>query len=316
MSYESCVLPCEAIDQLVNVEMRPWSRPKGYVRAYYEAARGGAKTPLSHDIAADILKLKPGARIALITGIYHPKHFPTGEIDGPTGAAVMARALELLGHRVDFLAEDQIRRPFEGLKLRLRLKAEFRSTSNLSADIVRAWAGDYDMALTVEKLGRAKDGRRHSVQGTVMEPDGDFYIDDLVLAMNAQGKLTVGIGDGGNEIGCGKIYGTVVKLHPQGAQLATTTPTRWCLPAAVSNFGAYALCGALALHTKRAELMIDGDMVRTLITTVNTLGELDGSTVDPHFLGDDGIPIDAVARVVELIRDIVAQWGRTIHRNF
>ena len=101
-----------------------------------------------------------------------------------------------------------------------------------------------------------------------------------------------------------------------GNMLATTTPTKWCLPAAVSNFGAYALCGALALHTKRPELMIDGDMIRTLITTVNTLGELDGSTVDPHFLGDDGIPIDAVARVVDLIRDIVAQWGRTIHRNF
>ena len=315
MPYESCVLPCDAIDQLVNVEMRPWSRPKGYVRGYYEAARGGAKTPLSHDIAADILTLK-AARIAVITGIYHPQHFPAGEIDGPTGGAVLARALEMLGHEVHYLAEDEVKGPFGGLKHRLKLKAEFRSTSNRSVAIVREWAKDYDMAVTIEKLGRAKDGHRHSVQGTRMEPDGDFYIDDLILAMNAQGKLTVGIGDGGNEIGHGKIYDTVVKLHPQGAQLATTTPTKWLYPAAVSNFGAYALCGALALHLKRPELLVDGATVRTLITTVNTLGQRDGGTVDPDFLGDDGIPIDAVARVVDLIGDIVQQWGRTIVRNF
>ncbi len=315
MPYQSCVLPCDAIDQLVGVEIRPWSRPKGFIRGYYEAARGNSQNPLSHDISADILTLK-AARVAVITGIYHPEHFPVGEIDGPTGGAVMARALEMLGHEVHFLAEDEIKRPFEGLKHRLKLKASFRSTSGLSAAIVREWAKDYDLAVTIEKLGRAKDGRRHSVQGTVLEHDGDSYIDDLILAMNQQGKLTIGIGDGGNEIGHGKIYDTVVKLHPQGAQLATTTPTKWLYPVSVSNFGVYGLCGALALQTKRPELMVDGNTVRTLITTVNTLGQRDGSTVNPDFLGDDGIPIDAVCRVVDLIAEITHQWGRTIIRNF
>jgi len=98
--------------------------------------------------------------------------------------------------------------------------------------------------------------------------------------------------------------------------VATITPAKYVYPVSVSNFGAYALCAALALHTRRLELMVDGATVRTLITTVTTLGQLDGSTVDPHYIGDDGVPIDAVCRVVDLLRDIVAQWGRTIVRKF
>lgn len=314
MPYESCILPCDALDLLVSVEIRPWSRPKGFMRGYYEAARISGN-PISHDISSDILKLNK-ARVAIVTGIYSPQHFPVGEIDGPTGGAVLARALEMLGHEVHFLAEDQIKGPFEGLKHRLKLNTAFRSTSGLSSEIVRGWAGEYDMAVAIEKLGRAKNGKRHSIQGTPLEIDGDAYIDDMFMAMNDKGKLTIGIGDGGNEIGHGKIYDTVVRLHPKGAVLATVTPTKHVYPVSVSNFGAYALCAALALQTKRPELMVDGATVRTLITTVNTLGQLDGSTVDPHYLGDDGIPIDAVCRVVDLMGDIVAQWGRTIIRKF
>jgi D-glutamate cyclase len=314
MTYQSCILPCEAIDLLMSVEIRPWSRPKGYMRGYYEAART-SKNPISYDITSDILGLGH-ARVAIVTGIYSPQHFPVGEVDGPTGGAVLARALEMLGHEVHFLAEDQIRGPFEGLKHRLRLNAAFRSTSGLSREIVRGWADEYDIAVAIEKLGRAADGRRYSIQGTPMDIDGDSYIDDMFLAMNENGKLTIGIGDGGNEIGHGRIYDTVVALHPKGAVVATVTPAKYVYPVSVSNFGAYALCAALALQTGRPELMVEGATVRTLITTVTTLGQLDGSTVDPHYIGDDGVPIDAVCRIVELLRDIVGHWGRTIVRQF
>jgi hypothetical protein len=70
------------------------------------------------------------------------------------------------------------------------------------------------------------------------------------------------------------------------------------------------------LQAKRPGLMVDGATVRALITSVNTLGQLDGSTVDPNYIGDDGVPIDAVCRLVDLMRDIVTQRGRTIVRKF
>ena len=62
------------------------------------------------------------------------------------------------------------------------------------------------MAVTIEKLGRNKEGIRHSVMGTPLPKTGDYYIDDFIVAMTEKGKLTVGIGDGGNEIGFGKIH--------------------------------------------------------------------------------------------------------------
>jgi hypothetical protein len=312
LPYKECVLPCASIDQLVGVELRPWSRPKGYVRAYYEAAM--KDKPISYEIAEDILKLKK-AKAAIITGIYS-EHFPVGEMDGPIGGIVMSRVLEMLGHDTFFLAEDQIKGPFEALKKRLQLKTTFVSTSGLNSEAVRKWAKDYDMAVTIEKLGRAADGHRHSIQGTPLSDPGDSYIDDFITELTQQGKLTIGIGDGGNEIGHGKIYDTVVKLHPQGKVIATVTATKHCFPVTVSNIGVYAICGALALQAKRPELLVDGETVKRLILTANTIGCLDGSTVNPHFIGDDGIPIDAVVRIVDLISDIVLQWGRTIVRNF
>ncbi len=38
--YDGCILPCDALDLLGSVEIRPWSRPKGFMRGYYEGGPG------------------------------------------------------------------------------------------------------------------------------------------------------------------------------------------------------------------------------------------------------------------------------------
>jgi hypothetical protein len=80
--------------------------------------------------------------------------------------------------------------------------------------------------------------------------------------MNRMGKLTVGIGDGGNEIGFGNIGGRLKDLVPFGAMckcpcgqgMLAATPTTLLYPVLVSNWGGYALTAALAVMVKDLSL--------------------------------------------------------------
>jgi hypothetical protein len=57
---------------------------------------------------------------------------------------------------------------------------------------------------------------------------------------------TIGIGDGGNEIGMGKIpRDTIHRNVPDGALIACRVPTDHLIVAGVSNWGAYALAAGV-----------------------------------------------------------------------
>jgi hypothetical protein len=59
---------------------------------------------------------------------------------------------------------------------------------------------------------------------------------------------TIGIGDGGNEIGMGKIpWDTIRRNIPNGDLIACRVPTDYLIVAGVSNWGAYALAAGIAL---------------------------------------------------------------------
>jgi len=59
-------------------------------------------------------------------------------------------------------------------------------------------------------------------------------------------SATIGIGDGGNEIGMGKLAWAFLAEHVRhGERIACRVPTDWMIPASVSNWGAYALAAAV-----------------------------------------------------------------------
>src|SRR5205807_1527308 len=62
------------------------------------------------------------------------------------------------------------------------------------------------------------------------------------------GLPTIGVGDGGNEIGMGKIPWDVIRRNvPNGGLIACRVPTDYLIVAGVSNWGAYALAAGVAL---------------------------------------------------------------------
>lgn len=312
--------PFENIDRLIQVEFRPEGLPAGYIPRYYAMARGAE--PLTFVAARGLIALPDAARVAVVTGITF-EHLPHGEIDGPIGAVVLAHALTHIGKRADVLVETSIVPVVTALRDRLGGQFSIVDTTRFTDDEMVAQVANYDAAITIEKLGKNAQGVRHSVMGTPL-PMESPSLDEFVTALTTAGKLTIGIGDGGNEMGFGAIFEHAREIAPRGAVcgcpcgggIVTVTATSIMLPASVSNFGAYGICAALAILTRKVFLLPAGETVVGLIQVAVDEGCLEGGTVHPWVVGDDGIPSTGVAAYVTLLGTIVSQTFSVFDRHF
>lgn len=252
-------------------------------------------------------------RIVCVTGVVIDP-LPHGEIDGPIGSAVLAGALGRLGRSTAVVVPDAMTRVLAAIRGELHADFDILADGDARPD-------DFDAAIAVERLGQNQVGRHHTIFGAPI--DLDPVADDLIKGMNELGRLTVGIGDGGNEIGFGAIYEEARKLVPGGAQcgcpcnhgLVTSTATELLFPVSVSNFGAYALTAACGLLADRPSLMPQTTVLESAIVAAMAEGCLDGGTFSPGFVGDDGIPFETVAAVVGVLRGICMQSYRTSPRH-
>jgi hypothetical protein len=310
--------PFENLDRLITVEMRPKSLPQGYVPRLYAAARGTGE-PLVHRIGAALAALEPG-RIAIVTGVVVPPYLAIGEMDGPIGATVLGAALSSLGHEVEIVVE-----PVQVDVLRaLCAQADAPAVKVLGSDVAfgggaAAYAGTLDAAISIEKLSTNAQGVRHSVLGSPLDAM-DAQTDVVFAELERLGRPTFGIGDGGNEIGFGAMGAEVREILGSFADcecgcpsgLVAATSTTYLLPCAISNVGAYALTAALAILLDRPELGPQAGVVSALLQRGADEGLLDGGTLDPDFIGDDGVPGVAIHAIVALLSTIVSQQSREL----
>jgi D-glutamate cyclase len=300
----------ENLDRLLNVEMRPQGLPVGVIRRLYQEARRNGP-PLVWQ-AAEALR-KRGQRVACVTGCVFT-HLPRGEVDGPIGAAVLAQSLVRLGRRADVIV------PMAMVPIVESVRAVLQSDFGIVTD-EKALTGDYDSAITVERLGRNRKGRTHSIFGAPLEqePTADEFIESL----NKAGRLTIGIGDGGNEIGFGALYDFAREVVPNGSAcgcpcgdgLVTSTATEIIVPCNVSDFGAYAITAALGVLEGLPLLLPSAETVAKSIEAAVALGCLEGGSFLPGEMGDDGIPIAGVMAMVTLMRTVATQHFRATPRH-
>jgi len=182
---------------------------------------------------------------------------------------------------------------------------------------VPSYARTLSVAVAIEKLAVNEQGVRHSLLGSrldAMEPRTDEVFNELA----SLGRPTIGIGDGGNEIGFGLIGADVRQILGATAEcrcgcasgIVAATSTKLLLPCAISNVGTYALTAALALALDRPDLAPRPELVLSLLEGALETGFLDGGTLDPTFVGDDGVPGAAIEALVEVLSTIVHQQSR------
>jgi hypothetical protein len=202
----------------------------------------------------------PQPVVAVVTGFFIPTATPpAGETDGPLGALFLARALTPLGVSVVLVTDDFCIRALEAGLAECALRETVPlialptpTQARVMNDTEYRHALDkYSLThlLAVERVGPTRAGRCHTMRGR--------DITDLVspahrLFESANQCVTIGIGDGGNEIGMGKIPADVIARNiPNGELVACRTATDHLIVCGVSNWGAYALAAGVAKLRER-----------------------------------------------------------------
>ena len=275
------------------------------IGALFDAARGGLRA------AASALTNAGSARVGLITGFYVPQGTPpAAETDGPVGAALLAKALAAVGIPCR-LATDE---PCRGA---CSAALDAAATPDVVLDVVapgaalapliKAWRrAGVTHAISIERCGRSADGAPRNMRG---QDIGSYTapLDELFLAGPWQ---TIAVGDGGNEIGMGAIPTSLIALHvAHGETIACVTPAQHLIVAGVSNWGAYALIGALAALRKdwRPTLLacLDETLDRAVLEAMIAHGPaVDGVSRLPTPTVDN-LDIAAHHRVLRKIRTLV-----------
>lgn len=258
-------LACESIDRVLTTEIRLPFLTRGIIPAEYEAARAKIGGPISYAMASAILKcLEEGKnRVAVFTGVYHPENFPNGESDGPLGAAVVGNAIEKLGGDVTYCLEKETIPGTVHMLNYLEAGTKVIALDRENAENNTKLADQFDIAIYTEKLGPSKLGVTHYATG----PSRGGYDSDIsgfVNKFNADGKLSLGFGDVGNEIGAGFIYDEARKIVPLGTHctcgkddgIITCLASTYYFPVSVSNIGCYGLTAALGCLTKREDMPV------------------------------------------------------------
>src|SRR5262249_33810466 len=120
--------------------------------------------------------------------------------------------------------------------------------------------------------------------------------------------VTIGVGDGGNEIGMGKLpWPLIADRIPGGATIACRVATDHLIVAGVSNWGAYALAAGVALlrGVVPPDDWFDLDREPAIPRRmVDEGGLVDGVTGRPA-ASVDGLPFDEYAIALRRIGEIV-----------
>ncbi|VVD61607.1 glutamate cyclase domain-containing protein [Pandoraea cepalis] len=318
----------ERIDRLMTVEIRPMSGglPPGYVVPMYAICRSHHGEPLSSLAArrlADVLS--HGDTVFIATGAGTAPKLPQGETDGPVGAAVLARALMLgYGARIVMVTEEAHSAPVEAVANLVNADLpDCAPIQTVCFPLGKSGGERYAQALMnthrpravifVERDGPNVEGFFHGVRGDCRHPDDVGHVYLLADMARKAGALSIGIGDGGNEVGFGAVRDAITAAHPYGGRslaghasgVVTVTATDVVVSASVSNWGAYAVAAALAWQSNRPELLHSPASEFQLIDATVKAGARDGATSLAE-AAVDGIDWEGHAAFVALLRSVIS----------
>jgi hypothetical protein len=246
--------------------------------------------------------LSRSRRVVITTGfIVEPK---IAETDGPPGAAVLGRALRRLGADVSYLTDAE---SIPVMAAALRALGEppdvhaYGDGPTAAADVLTRARPTHLVA--IERPARSRSGDYLNMRGHSVA-EWNRPIDELFMPVSVDRPITVGVGDGGNEVGMGNVRGRLVRQGALMARIASTVTVDHLVVAGVSNWGAYGivahlglLAGQPLLHTPAQE--------RELVAACVEAGAYDGVTRrrEPTV---DALPLDVHASIVALLG---VSWG-------
>ena len=251
------------------------------------------------DEAARLVHDNPGTAL-IVTGFYIM--WADGpENDGPPGAVAIGNALRALGNDVVYVSDSHSTSIVEGLAGDGSTVLDFPflddAESGMFAEgVLRTIAPS--VLISIERCGPSEDGKARNMRNadiTEFNAKTDYLF--------TGGIPSVGIGDGGNEIGMGNLA-HVIPTVPTLVELPCVTRVTKPVIASVSNWGGYGLVAAMSRQAGRNLLPSIADE-REMVKRSVALGAVDS------FSGErvervDGFSLEENSRTLERLHELIS----------
>jgi len=325
----------DRLDQVVNIDYN-----RREISKLYEAAKNKFGDSLCKLAADMIMDIPEGRFVFLSTGSVTRAWVSTtiAETDGPPGTALLAKAIRLCRSAIPVILTEEslipsikqvmkaaglcVVTPHQALKAQemsnkgytsVACLLPFPSDDNEAIAASEKLLAEFNPAavICIEKAGKNENGIYHNMRGYDFSEDR-ARVDYLVNEARKRGIPTLGIGDGGNEIGMGCIIDAVKKNVAYGDKcqcpcaggIAAVTETDLLVTGAVSDWACFAICSALALISGRPELLPNEEDERRVLDAAVNAGMVDGSTGKAETTVDT-FSLKTNCAVIEILRTIV-----------
>ena len=254
------------------------------------------------DQAAGFILEHPGKAV-IATGFYI---LAAGapETDGPPGAVAIGKALEALGYEVVYVTDKHTFGLMDAIKSDRSKVIDFEITDDdTSKKIASEMLADLDpsILIAIERCGWTDEGLYRNMLGRDIT-EFNARLDHLFTSF----QHTVGIGDGGNEIGLGNLAKEVTTVDSLVKKPCVVSVSRLIL-ASVSNWGGYGLAASLSkLSGKNVLLSVEEDM--GLIKRCVDWGAVDGITTEQVYKVD-GFTLDENAEALTALHKLLEGAG-------
>jgi hypothetical protein len=320
----------EGIDRLITLDVRA----RGVIYNLYAAARRLTVNPLSVSAAQGIARAAKSGSTAIVTTGFIVVPSKVQETDGPIGAAALARALNVaFDVNTIIVTEEQSKgimvstlralhldvqtseKNFEAgkknsvLVLGFPLKLpEAEKEANRILDIYEP-----SLVLAIEKAGRNSKGEYHTMRGVNIST---FHakIEPLIEEARKHHAFTVGIGDGGNEVGMGNIKDAVEQFVPSAracqcpckSGIAADSKVDLLVTSSISNWGAYGIEAGIASLIGKPEVLHEPQQEELMLKYAVEAGAVDGVTSTQMF-SVDNVPAKVHISMIAILEGLISK---------
>lgn len=332
---ELCRVVGESVDRLISAQVfmsggAAALTSRNITKELYEAARALQGEPLTYLAARELLeRVGPRDSVVICAGFFDPPSM-IDEADGPLGAALLARSLCValdatpvvltevanMGRMAELLRAAGV----DVVDLELARATPFKASvmplpiePGRAAVVMRRL---FDLAepaavVTIEKPSPNAEGAYHTGVGlnvTSLVGKVSYLVDEA----RRRGVPSIGLGDGGNEVGMGRILAACREILPTGADcgcpcgggIAAATETDILVVGAVANWASYGIEACLAAALEMPEALHSLAEERRVTEAAARAGLIDPTTGLANGWVDGTPPICSES-MLELMRQMV-----------
>ena len=254
------------------------------------------------DQAASLILEHPGT--AIITTGFYILAARAVETDGPPGAIVIGDALQSIGYDVVYVT-DRYTAPLmnavagSGAKV-VDFPIDDDEASKKFADDLLAQINP-SVVIAIERCGLTSESLFRNMHGQDIT-QYNARVDYLISGH----PNTIGIGDGGNELGMGNLADEITKV-PTLVKIPCVTTVSKLIISSVSNWGGYGLAAALSVQ-KGKNLLPSIEQEQDLVKRTVNMGAVDGMSTKSEYKVD-GFTLDENSQALVKLHEYLAQQG-------